>query len=42
MMTKGIKKRLYRNIAFLIFLLLTSIALAFSNAMNVLFAHFNG
>jgi hypothetical protein len=31
MMTKGIKSRMYRNIALLIFLLLTAIVAAFSN-----------
>jgi len=31
MMTKGIKNRMYRNIALLIFLLLTSLVAAFAN-----------
>jgi uncharacterized membrane protein len=42
MMTKGIKKRMYRNIALLIFLLLASIAMAFGKAINVLLAQSNG
>lgn len=33
-MTKGIKKRMYRNIALLIFLLLTSIAMAFASEVS--------
>jgi len=39
MMTKGIKNRMYRNIALLIFLLLTSIVAAFANEADAVVPH---